>query len=330
LDSYHTVSIIGTAKNAGKTTVLNKIIDEYKLENIAITSVGLDGEKIDNVTFKEKPRIKVYPKMYVATALNCLKESSIEYVIYEKTKIRTPLGEIVIIEVTKEGLVLVAGPSTKQQMVKVINKLKKYSPSKIFVDGALFRKSIASNVVADGIIVSTGASYHSNIDKVINDTKILIDQLTINTYKYECKINENNFHNNFFYEKQENRVVEIKENLLHNENIIKKHLKMNYSHFFIKGALTNRIVETIFEERHIVKNLTILLKDATHILVNNENYEKLHKMGVKINVLNQIDIILVTYNPYSPYGYTFDNNEFKEKISNIIRKEAVNVLTDLE
>jgi hypothetical protein len=53
-------------------------------------------------------------------------------------------------------------------------------------------------------------------------------------------------------------------------------------------------------------------------------------MGVKINVLNQIDIILVTYNPYSPYGYTFDNNEFKEKISNIIRKEAVNVLTDLE
>ena len=39
----------------------------------------------------------------VATALECLEDSTAEYVIFEKTNINTPLGLIVIAEITKEG-----------------------------------------------------------------------------------------------------------------------------------------------------------------------------------------------------------------------------------
>ena len=48
---YYSVSIIGMCKNAGKTTVLNRIITEMAEEGIcfAITSIGRDGEGSDVV-----------------------------------------------------------------------------------------------------------------------------------------------------------------------------------------------------------------------------------------------------------------------------------------
>ena len=49
---YSSVSIIGMCKNAGKTTVLNRIIREVNGngQTIALTSIGRDGENKDLVT----------------------------------------------------------------------------------------------------------------------------------------------------------------------------------------------------------------------------------------------------------------------------------------
>jgi uncharacterized NAD-dependent epimerase/dehydratase family protein len=56
---YKTISIVGMAKNAGKTTALNYLIEEAMDEGIVlgITSTGRDGESTDLVTGTEKPRV---------------------------------------------------------------------------------------------------------------------------------------------------------------------------------------------------------------------------------------------------------------------------------
>ena len=56
---YKTLSIVGMAKNAGKTTALNYLIEEADDEMIrlGITSTGRDGETSDLVTGTEKPRV---------------------------------------------------------------------------------------------------------------------------------------------------------------------------------------------------------------------------------------------------------------------------------
>jgi len=68
--NYKTISIIGLAKNAGKTVALNYLIDEANKFNVitGITSTGRDGESIDLVTKTQKPTIFVTEGMYVATA----------------------------------------------------------------------------------------------------------------------------------------------------------------------------------------------------------------------------------------------------------------------
>lgn len=54
-----TISIVGMAKNAGKTTALNYLIEEAIDEGVllGITSTGRDGEMQDLVTGTEKPRV---------------------------------------------------------------------------------------------------------------------------------------------------------------------------------------------------------------------------------------------------------------------------------
>ena len=186
IKDHHTISIIGTAKNVGKTTVLNQIIKEYQGIKIGITSIGLDGEKFDNLTYKPKPRILVHKNMIIATAKDCLEQCYFDYEILEETDIRTGLGNIVVIEVNSSGLALVAGPSTNNEMLSIIALLNKHGVEKIFIDGALFRKSISSFHISDAIIFSTGASYSISLDDVVEDTVILVKNFNLRTIDDEA------------------------------------------------------------------------------------------------------------------------------------------------
>ena len=58
LDKFKVISIVGNTKNAGKTTVLNYYLEKFD-KPIGLSSIGLDGEEIDQVNFLEKPRIFV-------------------------------------------------------------------------------------------------------------------------------------------------------------------------------------------------------------------------------------------------------------------------------
>ena len=62
------MAIAGIEKNAGKTTVLNYLLQNSRKKVEAITSIGYDGEEIDQVTATDKPRIYVSRGTLVATA----------------------------------------------------------------------------------------------------------------------------------------------------------------------------------------------------------------------------------------------------------------------
>lgn len=325
LRDYHKISIIGIAKNAGKTTVLNEIIRLYKTKHLALTSIGLDGEKIDNITQLEKPRVQVYKGMYVATAEQCLNESTMQYVIHEKTDIRTALGSICIVEVLEDGLVLLAGPPSKNTMKSILDQINKYKPFKVLVDGALFRKSIASTTISDAIIFVTGASYNSNIDVVVNDTRNIIDQLSINGYNKHVNMNEN-----IIFIDENGRISNtISTSVLNKEEDIGAFLNTSIKSIYFNGGLTDRIVEVLILNRNKLNDLTCIVQDASFILISPDNYEKLRKMNVQIRALNQIEILFVAYNPVSPYSYDFDNNLFRAKLKEKLDIDVINILQDM-
>ena len=79
IQGVRSLSIIGMCKNAGKTTVLNKLIAELNESSVCLglTSIGRDGESTDLVTRTAKPGIYVYEGTLVATAVDMFRLSDI-------------------------------------------------------------------------------------------------------------------------------------------------------------------------------------------------------------------------------------------------------------
>ena len=73
-DNLKTLSIVGMCKNAGKTTVLNRLLSlKANGEVWGLTSIGRDGESTDVVTGTEKPGIFVPQGTLIATAKDMLR-----------------------------------------------------------------------------------------------------------------------------------------------------------------------------------------------------------------------------------------------------------------
>ena len=79
------LSIIGMAKNTGKTVTLNHLIQlaNYQELMLGLTSIGRDGESEDLVTKTEKPLIHLPDKALIAVAKSLLQSSKINFEILD-------------------------------------------------------------------------------------------------------------------------------------------------------------------------------------------------------------------------------------------------------
>ena len=78
------LSLIGLAKNVGKTTTTNYLLETllgeklYRAEELALTSLGLDGEATDALTGLPKPRYVPQAGLLVATTADLLHQAERE------------------------------------------------------------------------------------------------------------------------------------------------------------------------------------------------------------------------------------------------------------
>ncbi len=174
---YRTLSIVGMAKNAGKTTALNFLIEEAEDEglNLGITSTGRDGEMTDLVTGTDKPRVYLYEDTIVTvpTQLYELAEAGLE--ILQKSKYRTSIGELMLCRVVDSGYVQIAGPVSVAETKRMCDEMFKLGCELILIDGAIDRKSIASPETSDAIILSTGAVISRTMKKVVQETVHIVN-----------------------------------------------------------------------------------------------------------------------------------------------------------
>lgn len=167
------LGIAGTAKNTGKTTATAAVMQELRARGIGfyLTSIGYDGENIDNVTGLPKPKLRVEPGDVVATAEKCLAVSTAGLEPLFATDIQTPLGKIHVARVTASGLVVTAGPNKSTEVRELAGLLTRLGPGVTIFDGALNR--IAPMVETDGFILATGASRTPDIPRLAQETGVI-------------------------------------------------------------------------------------------------------------------------------------------------------------
>lgn len=173
------IGIAGTAKNTGKTTTLNALYEALAGDatlNMALTSIGYDGESFDNVTGLPKPRVTVRAGMYAAVAKRCLAYSRAQMEVLEDTGIQTAMGNILIGRVSKPGKLIISGPNKRKDLRTVLDRLKAHGANLTLVDGALGR--ILPFVEMDGIILATGAARFADINRLAGDTHAMLSLLS--------------------------------------------------------------------------------------------------------------------------------------------------------
>ncbi|MBQ2161430.1 MAG: hypothetical protein II444_06325 [Firmicutes bacterium] len=319
---YKTLSIVGMAKNAGKTTALNFLIEEAMDEGVilGITSTGRDGETQDLVTGTEKPRVYLDQGTIVSvpSQLYGLADAGLE--ILRRTPYSTAIGELLICKVQDAGYVQIAGPVINAETKKLCRDMFSYGCDLIMIDGAIDRKSIASPDTSDAIILATGAVLSRSMKKVVEETAHVVHLYGLPEFDGDSKVRDFITNDNFehiiaFNDKGEGRVLDLITGLGAAREIDDA-IEEDTKYIFIPGAFTNSVVADI-SSRHL-KQVEFILKDPTKIFMNIMDWGQLRKKGFKVKVLKNIEIAAITVNPWAPQGYTFDSDLLIESMKALI------------
>lgn len=327
---FKSIAIIGLAKNVGKTTTLNYLLSLYR-EKVGITSIGFDGEDYDLVYHIKKPHIYIQKGTIIATAIGTIKDCDFTIKVLETTNILTPLGHIVIVEALSDGFCRIAGPSQNSDLKNIIMKLEKYNCHKVFVDGALNRKSFSSPVITEATIIATGASVDNSISKVVKETKFIFNLLTlpqIEDDEVEIKIKGLIDKEIVLINDNFNTEILNFKSVLNNEREIIEKLNQAIKYLYINGSLTNKLIELLITSNKRRLDLNVIIRDSSKCLSNSEVFNKLASTNIRVNVLKSTKPILITYNPVSYNGIKFDNKLFKEMLQNEINLPVINVLEE--
>ncbi|MEE0771880.1 MAG: hypothetical protein UIJ87_01730 [Anaerovoracaceae bacterium] len=309
---YKTISIVGMAKNAGKTTALNYLIEEAMDEGLVlgVTSTGRDGESTDIVTGTDKPRVFLDTDTIVSvpTQLYELADAGLE--ILKMTEYGSSIGQIMLCRVVSSGYVQVAGPVINASHRKMCEEMLQLGAQLVLIDGAIDRKSIAAPGTSDAIILSTGAVLSRSMKKVIEETAH-----TVGLYRLPCLEDgrdKDNIYNHLGKEKLmiagggEIRELDLTTGLgagKYLDSIIDE----NTEYIYVPGAFTGSVVSDIAPKK--LKDITFVLKDPTRIFIDSVSWGQLRKKGLKVKVLENINVAAITVNPSAPGGYAFEHEE---------------------
>ncbi len=178
---YKVLSIVGMAKNAGKTTALNYILEEAMDEGmlLGVTSTGRDGESSDLVTGTEKPRVFLDAGTLVSVPTQLYEMADAGLEILKMTDYSTAIGDLMICRVADSGYVQIAGPLNIQAHKKLCREMLDMGAEMILIDGAIDRKSIAAPEASDAIILATGAVLSRSLKKVVEETAHTVNLYTL-------------------------------------------------------------------------------------------------------------------------------------------------------
>jgi len=322
-----TFSFIGSDKNAGKTTMFNfvyrKMLKAQK--KVCLSSIGINGEKIDTYEGHKKPEICFFKDTFFITANEHLKNKTGQYKILfvfrgiSKTYI---MGKCL-----SDFSIVLEGPNTGMElkklkaMIRKMQKKKKGLKIDIFlIDGSVDRQFLARPDISDGFYFSLLITKRKEQRKKANG---FLRSLYLGVCNLQEKIIiktnlQENTRSLLFY-KNANKI----EILFHGTKIVSldpelKKKCLNHKdknlYLYINGALSGTLAVFLSQ----FKNMTLILDNFTQYLnisvcEDHEKHEKnflpeiylFHKIKVKKIFLKQKNNII------KPYTELFENKELK-------------------
>ena len=321
-----TLSITGMAKNTGKTVALNYLLEQLRLRGkcVAVTSIGIDGEKTDQVTQTEKPEIELFEGTVFVTSEYHYRQRQLLSEIMDLSDDSTSLGRLVTARVLHPGKVILSGPATTGGVRRVLQLMGRYGVDLTIVDGALSRKSHAAPTVTDGLILSTGTAIAPDLRTIVQKTSDLHDLMLLP--EYEVKNLENLLQMDsgiYALENGEPVSLNIPSSLLSDK--YKTELFAHGNRLFVSGILTDMMLNFLKLQPE-VKGAAIVVKDFTKIFVSPMTLRLFRSKGGELFVLKRPNLLAVTVNPVAPSGFTLPSQVLVDAMEKVFEVPVYDVV----
>ena len=316
---YDSLSIVGLEKNTGKTECLKYVLDRLPVQTkrIAVTSIGIDGETVDQVTRTQKPEIVLRKGMYFGTSETHYRQRRLVSELIDVSDENTSLGRVVTARALTGGKILLSGPSSASSLRRWMSDMRRLGIDLVIIDGALSRMSSASPAVSQSMILATGAAYSANINTLVSKTAHVVDLVNLElTSEKNCDTLSQLDKGLWFIDKQgELHTLDTMTSL--SKDIHFQGME-DCETLYVAGALVDGFLEKVRKNKNL-KKVELVVRDFTKIFVTPQQFRLFIKAGGRISVLQKSKLIAVTVNPTSPSGYVLDSDTLCARLSEAIR-----------
>ena len=323
---YDSLSIVGLEKNTGKTECLKYVLDRLPVQQkrIAVTSIGIDGETVDQVTRTQKPEIVLREGMYFGTSEMHYRQRRLVSELIDVSDENTSLGRVVTAKALTTGKILLSGPSSASSLRRWMNEMRRLDIDLVIIDGALSRMSSASPAVSQSMILATGAAYSANLATLVSKTTHVVDLVNLEL------TSEDNIQ----------RLMPLERGLwfidgegdLHGLDAmssLSKDIRFegmdDCKTLYVAGALVDSFLEKVRKNKSL-KQVELVVRDFTKIFVTPQQFRLFIKAGGRIRVMQKSKLIAVTVNPTSPSGYVLDSDTLCNRLSEAIQLPVYDLL----
>ncbi|MDO5016379.1 MAG: hypothetical protein Q4E09_05185 [Eubacteriales bacterium] len=318
LFSADSLAIIGSEKNAGKTTTLNHLIQAARETDyprpLALTSIGRDGEGEDVVTGGQKPRIYISSGSYILTGQKSLAAADALLDIRALTGVRDAMGEIVLAQALSDGFVELVGPSRAQDLNVCEQVLREEEPQSFYiVDGALSRQSSAANDLTDGLIYALSAGEAHNPQELLRKARHLLGLLRVPAVSVETRdlvkvvLRELQQVSDaplaaLSLNRGEPALALYQETLLGQPNLLLDLVTDNTYLVYLTGALTDSLLQALLRT-DLAAGSKLVVEDGSKLFLSPASLERLRVREIELCALNALDVRFISYNPRGRYGH---------------------------
>lgn len=262
--------IVGSNKNAGKTTLLNRLNKELTQRLSTppgLATIGRDGETEDIIWRHPKPPVFLNTGNCFVTVEPELKKIVGEAEAVETLPFRTALGPVVVGRAIQSTQVELIGPDTNQQLWQAIDHLHACGATHQLIDGAYDRRTqVASH---DGARLALVLSAD-----IAKDEQQAADWLTRQIEWFALPPAP-----------PELRPTDEKPLGLHD---------LNGQALFCSGPLTDTLAEQHFDR---LAQLPLIIEDATKVFLSPLWWRRLKRKSPGVYVLHRQRLLLIASNP---------------------------------
>lgn len=314
--------MVGTSKNAGKTTVFNYLCRQLSpVKTLGLMSTGRDGEPLDLVTGEEKPAVEAPAGSLLATAERVLTASEVYAEILQVLPLETLFGSITVGRVREAGRIELVGPDTAAGVRQVVGALFRHGADLVLVDGSIDRRAAAAPAITGNVVLVTGAALAAGLPAIVEQTALWLEFFSLGPVRDRrlARAASRAVHERAVtLLDQDGQAHPLRlRTALDSAAAIHQAVGDHTAAVVLGGALTDQLMQAFLAYPKLVKRLTLIVHDATRVFASRRVYQRWVRAGGRVEVVAPIRVIALAVNPTGPGGLAHDPELFLDSLARV-------------